>query len=173
MILLRPTKMLAKRLSLTVAARPTAPSNPYADWSVHQFTFSRYRFLVAVNTRSLLPVVMPSRGITDGPTFVRTVLQNIESHLRDTGWGNLADKYLLPEMGAVALAPIESRSLLGSINEMVYFARVEMNAGLSPDEASVRMREIPMTYLEGGTSPDRIFPYMAGESATAVDRVRH
>jgi len=81
-------------------------------------------------------------------------------HLRNLGWGDLAEKYLLPKAGAVGIAPIPNRSMLGSINEMVYFASVEMNAGLSPGEASFRLREIPMTYLKG-TSAGRVFPHMA------------
>jgi uncharacterized protein DUF6933 len=160
MIILRPTKMLAKRLTLAVAPQEIVPSNPYVDWSVHQFTFSRHRFLIAVNTRSLLPVILSARGIANGPTFAKGILQNIEVHLRAWGWGELWERFVLPEAGTVALAPITSRSVLGSINELVYFASVEMNAGLSPCEASFRLRGIPMTYLKG-TSADKVFPHMA------------
>jgi hypothetical protein len=160
MLTLRPTKMLARRMALSVGPSEGPAANPYADWSLHNFIFSRCRYLIVVNTRSLLPVVIPARGITNGPILVKAMMESIGDNLRLSGWGSLFERFILVETGTTKIAPIESRSLLGSINELVFFAKVELNAGVPADAAGFRLREIPMTYL-GGTSADRIFPQMA------------
>lgn len=159
MLTLRPTKTLARRMALSVEPSEGPLANPYADWSLHNFTFSSYRYLIVVNTRSLLPVVIRARGITTGPVLVAALMKSVGDNLRISGWGSLFERFILADAAATKFAPIEGRSLLGSINELVYHAKVELNAGLPAEAAGFRLREIPMTYL-GGNSADRIFPLM-------------
>ena len=66
---------------------------------------------------------------------------------------------MLPGSAAARNASIESRSLLGSINELVYFAAVEMSAGVASSEATFRLRQVPVTYL-GQKAPEDIFQKM-------------
>jgi len=49
MLTLRPTKTLARRMALSFEPVGGTVSNPYADWCLHSFTFSSYRYLIAVN----------------------------------------------------------------------------------------------------------------------------
>jgi hypothetical protein len=159
MIVLRLTKMLAKRLSLTVAPQAIDSTNPYADWCVHQFSFVRHRFLIAVNTRSLLPVVMPARGATDRATLITRVLQQVEMHLRDRGWSELFEEFILPEASAVILGTIDNRSLQSSINDLIFLASAYLESGLSVSDVNFRLGEAPMGYLEMD-HPRMVFPRM-------------
>jgi hypothetical protein len=59
----------------------------------------------------------------------------------------------------VQWAPIPDRAILGSINELIYMAKVFSD--LSPAETGKKLAETPMTVL-GGNSPNRVFPKLTG-----------
>jgi len=61
MLTIRPTKMLARRLGLTLPAVPPAVANRVADWCAHEFQSGRFRYLIFCNTAALLPAVSYAR----------------------------------------------------------------------------------------------------------------
>ena len=79
MLTLRPTKMLAKRLKLTVPPTPPPVANRVADWCVHEFRDGRFRYLMFCNTASLYPVVMPGRGVTDDHVLIHSLIEGLKN----------------------------------------------------------------------------------------------
>src|SRR5215218_9219468 len=62
-MILRLSEKVAKRLG--IGARPSMPlaTDPLSDWSVHEFVVHRRRLMIAVNTPSLLALIVPGRGM--------------------------------------------------------------------------------------------------------------
>ena len=59
-------------------------------------------------------------------------------------------------------APIPGKSVLGSINELVFLAKCRLEErDCGPEELSRWLAQTPMMAL-GGNSPDRVFPKLGG-----------
>ena len=158
MITIRPTKVLARRLGITVPLVPPPVSNRVADWCAHEFRFSRYRYLIFCNTASLYPVVMLATGVTDGEKLMMRMLGGLQTCLKGGALEQQFQQQILPAGPALQWAPIPDRSVLGSINELVFLAKCFLEArGDGPEELSRRLAHTPMMAM-GGKSPEWIFP---------------
>lgn len=150
--------MLAKRLKIDVP--PVAPvvTNRVADWCAHEFKVSRQSYLVFCNTASLYPVVMMARGVTDGEKLVMRMLGGLQTCLRGRELESQFQRRIVVEGPLFQWAPIPGRSVLGSINELVFAAKIGLESrDYGPEELSRWLAQTPMPAL-GGNSPDRVFP---------------
>lgn len=162
MLTIRPTKMLARRLGIELPDVPPVVTNRVADWCAHEFRVSRYRYLIFCNTASLYPVVMSARGVTDDHKLIRRLLGGLQVCLVGIKLERQFQRWIAPEPVAVQWAPIPDRSLLGSINDLIFQAGYGIsNRDYSPVELSRWLAATPMTAL-GGNSPDRVFPKVGG-----------
>jgi hypothetical protein len=57
-MLLRLSRKLAKKLHETGLNSATPEKDPYADWYARVFSFDRVRYIVALNTSSLLATIL-------------------------------------------------------------------------------------------------------------------
>jgi hypothetical protein len=144
---IRPTKMLARQLGIDLpAGMPAVPSRT-ADWCAHSFTFRRRRWLAFFNTASLYPVFAHAQGVNDGETLARRLAGMGIQVLRQNGHFEQA-KRLESEMDAVQWAPIPDRTVLGSINELIYLAESWLDdSDLTPTTLSLKLGQIPMSAL--------------------------
>lgn len=162
MMTIRPTKMLARKLRLGAVpdAMPVV-TNRVADWCAHEFLVSRRRYLIFCNTASLYPVVTEARGVTDEDTLVRRWQAALRLNLADGPHAFAYERWIAPCGAEVQWAPIPDRSVLGSINELIFAAKLGLRDGMSPVELSGWLARTPLSVL-GMNSPDRVFPKIAG-----------
>lgn len=162
MMTIRPTKMLARKLRLGAVpdAMPVV-TNRVADWCAHEFLVSRRRYLIFCNTASLYPFVTEARGVTDEDTLVRRLQAALRLNLADGPHAFAYERWIVPCGAGVQWAPIPDRSVLGSINDLIFAAKLGLGDGMSPVELSKRLAQTPLTVL-GMNSPDRVFPMIAG-----------
>jgi hypothetical protein len=162
MLTIRPTKMLARRLGIDLPEVPPAVTNRVADWCAHEFKVSRYRYLIFCNTASLYPVVMMSTRVTDGPKLAARLLGGLQTCLRGGALEAQFRDRILVEGPIFQWAPIPDRSLLGSINELIFAAKIGLESReYGPAELSRWLAQTPMMAL-GGNSPDRVFAKLGG-----------
>jgi hypothetical protein len=160
MLTLRPTQRLARRLAVELPDALVPVDKPHADWCVHAFTAGRVRYLIATNTCALLSVVLRARGITDDRALITRTLAAIGDHLRGTGREFLFERLIAAEAGEVRFVPIGSRSVLGSINGLVFQAKWFLEkSDLAPSEVSARINRTPLSVLRHG-DPEREFAAM-------------
>ena len=158
MLTIRPTKMLARRLGIELPKAPPVVANWVADWCVHEFRVSRHRYLIFCNTASLYPAVMMARGVTDGPKLAARLLGGLQTCLRGGKLELQFQQRIVVEGPFIQWAPIPGRSVLGSINELIFSAKVGLeHRDYGPEELSRWLARTPMMAL-GGNSPDRVFP---------------
>jgi len=157
MLTLRPTKMLARRLHLTVPATPPPVVNRVADWCAHEFRAERRRYLLFWNTAAFLPVLVDGRGVRDDHDLIMRLADGLKLVTDGTELAFHYQRWIAPELGTVQWAPIPSRSVLGTMNDLMLMAKYRLAAGEeSPVELSLRLAETPLSAL-GMNSPDRAF----------------
>lgn len=164
MFTLRPTSMLAKRIGATIPAATVAVQTPHTDWCAHVFTAQRHRYLILTNTHSLLSVVTSGKGITTEGAFVRHSLAAIAEYFRSSGRQFVLDRLIAPAAAEVQLARLSDRAVMGSINELIFQAKLELIEGqLSASETSERLNEVPLSMLwkrRAGSCPTSAFDQM-------------
>ncbi len=168
MLTFRPTLMLAKRLHLDLPPGEVPAGNPFTDWCAHGFTAQRHRYVILTNTRSLFSVVTHGAGYTSEDAFIRRAVEAIRETLRDSGRDFAWERHIAPATMAVRFARLTDRRVMGSMNDLIYMARVHLEGrDISPMELSARMNETPLSLLwKRGTagSPDRAFDEMTQRS---------
>jgi hypothetical protein len=162
MLTLRPTKMLANKLKLTVPAVPPPVKNRVADWCVHEFREGGFRYLMFCNTASLYPLVTYGRGVTDDGSLIDCAIEAMKNSLMGTELEFQFQRWIVPELGVVQWAPIPDKAVLSSVNEMISHARYGIiHRDYSPVEMSRWLAQTPMKAI-GYNSPDRVFPGLRG-----------
>lgn len=157
MLTLRPTKMLARRLKLEVPATPPLVANRVADWCAHEFTAVRHRYLLFWNTAAFYPVLVHGRGVRDDHDLIERLVDGLKLVLGGTELEFHYQRWIAPELGEVQWAPIPSRSVLGTMNDLMLMAKYHLEfRDESPVEVALRLAEAPLSAL-GMASPAKAF----------------
>lgn len=99
---------------------PAPHPNPFADWSASLFAADRSQYILVTITRSLYSVVMFGKGVPHVGAFITRAIQNIGELMRDDGYEFLHQRAFLPETGTISFASALNRSVIGSMNDLVY-----------------------------------------------------
>lgn len=113
-------------VDINVAAEPDAA--PLGDWSVHMFRSQRLQYLLALNSTSLFPVVLPGRGLTSTKSFLAAFGASLRSQHHAAGLGEGFERFLsnqeplTPE--TVVWSKAANRRVTGSMKEMILSAQL-------------------------------------------------
>ena len=166
-MILRLSQKLAKKLK--EGNLPTIPldEDPYADWSAHLFTVARTQYIIVTNTRALYSVVMYGRGITDYSDFINQTLSTLREFMEDDGQSFVYQRFIAPAGGSVQFAKALDRSVTGSINELVKFAKCWLDSDeISPFEVGFKLNDVLLSALasskkDGYGKPNKAFKALA------------
>lgn len=144
---------LSQKVSTKIKAgtRPTLPldDNPFADWSANLFFADRTQYILVSNTVSLYSVVMSGKGITNDSHFIERALSNIREFMEADEQATIYHRSIAPASGSVRFARALDRSVTGSMNDLIFHAKVWLIEGdLSPHEVGFRLNEIPFSPLK-------------------------
>lgn len=166
MIVFRPTLKLAKQLKLGPLPDSAEATNTHCDWSVRPFAVGRIHYLLFTNTASLFSFVTRKKGITSAQTLFDAFAIVLEDYLRATGRSGIFCQMIAPAMGGCAFARLRDRSVLGSMNDLVYHAQWHIEpADLHPFEIFDRLNSMPMGALQM-ERPERVFAFMPARPPT-------
>ncbi len=157
---------------------PSLPldENPYADWSAHLFTADRTQYIIVSNTKSLYSVVAYGRGITDYSEFIGRALSTLREFMEDDGQAFVYNRFIAPASGSVRFAKALDRSVTGSINELVKFAKAWLEEGkLSPHEVGFKLNDVLLSAIAPSKAaaygrPNEAFKAMANDLGSGVHR---
>lgn len=144
------------RLSRKLAAKlkegslPSLPldENLYADWSAHLFTADRTQYIIVSNTKSLYSVVLYGKGITNSSQFIDRSLSMLREFMEDDGQAFVYQRFIAPASSSVQFAKALDRSVTGSINELVMFAKAWLEKGeLSPHDVGFELNTILLSAI--------------------------
>lgn len=135
---------------------PSLPldENPYADWSAHLFTADRTQYIIVANTRSFYSVVMCGKGITDYSQFISRALDNLREFMEADGLAFVYQRLIAPTSASVQFAKALDRTVTGSMNELVKFAKFYLEGGeLSPFDIGFKLNDILLSAMAFPTTP--------------------
>jgi hypothetical protein len=147
--------MLARRLGIELPDRMPEVRDRLADWCVHEFRAGRRGYLLLCHTGSMFPVVALLRGVTDGTGLKQRMVEALRDTLTGPVLGPLFSKDIEPRLAEVQFAPVPDRSVTGTMNDLIFAAKVGLNEGMSVPELSPWLAVTPLSIL-GMNSPDRV-----------------
>lgn len=147
--------MLARRLKLPVVVAPPPVTNRAADWCAHEFTAVRHRHLLFCQTATFYPVLVHGRGVRDDHDLIVRLSEGLRLVMGGAELESCYRRWIEPELAEVQWGPIPSRSVLGTINELMLMAKYHLEyRDESPVELSLRLAGTPLSAL-GMNSPAR------------------
>lgn len=147
-MIFRLSQALAKKLKEGTLPPLPPDENPYADWSAHLFTAGRRQYIIVANTKSLYSVVMYGQGISDNSEFTSRALGTLREFMEDDGQAFVYQRLIAPTGGSVRFAKALDRSVTGSINELVKFAKVWLEWGeISPHDVGFKLNDVLLSAL--------------------------
>jgi len=159
MVTIRPTKMLARQLGITLPKLPPPVPDRIADWCAHSFATGDQNWLVFCNTTSLYAVFAKADGVTDGESLARRLGGMVLQVITANGFSTQARAFKAA-LTEYQWAPIPDRSVLGSINELIYLADPLFDdPHLTPGSLAERVSNAPMSAI-GMNSPKKVFARM-------------
>lgn len=136
MVVIRCTQKLLRRIGKPVQSsdRPTyGPAEPKSttrlgDWFANLVNAGNRRFVLLVSERTRLPVIVPARDLKHLSVHLAGALPAV---LQALGIPNDAIHREVAAVGQCVLAPTNSRSVLGTLNEFAFMS--ERRLGRDPD----------------------------------------
>ena len=151
MVTIRCTQKLLRRVSPTSATQP--PTTRLGDWYANILFARPEQLIVCVSERTLLAVVVPARPAS---TLGKRLSEGLAEVLVALGVSARQIAHEVREMSECSFARTQSRSVLGSLNELVFHLSVYLqhDQALSPLDASLKLSRTPMSAIGRGF-PDR------------------
>lgn len=148
-MIFRLSAKLGKKLKVVPTEVLPTHSNPYADWSANLFTADRAQYILITNTVSCYSRVISGRGITDDSTFLNHAISSLSELMVNDGFQLTRDRVFLPETSAVSYSKALNRSVTGSMNELVMYAKILLSEEeISPFDASIKLNGFLLSYVD-------------------------
>jgi hypothetical protein len=143
-MLIRFTQKLSKKLKIGSLAQIEEDPGPFIEWYATLFTAERAQYILTTESKSLLSVVIYGRGVTDDNIFITRWLESMREYFLKIGKRLVFEKIIGPRAGQFIYAKTASRSILGSMNDMVSMSKFMLPArDMSPMDLSQMINEAP------------------------------
>ncbi len=123
------TKKLRDKLHLTAVTEVPVPAGAHLRWYANLFRADGVQYILTTNAASLYSVVMYGRGITDANLYIRHFLTALYEQLEGSNMQMIYKHCIAPYTGTITLSKTESRSVLTSMNDMVYHSKHRLEDG--------------------------------------------
>lgn len=131
-MVLRFSLKLSARLKTGTLRPLPLDSDAVADWTSHLFFLDRTPYILVSNTETLYSIVLYAKGVTNDSVFISRVLTTLREFMEADGLAFAYDRFISPRTGLIQFASTFSRSVTGSMNELIAHAKVL----LADDETS-------------------------------------
>lgn len=136
MLLIRPTRSLARRLGVSLPTEDADRPSLLTEWYANDFRLGRGEFVLFLSPGTCVPLVIKAAPYRDLP--MRFHLQLLE-YLQWLGWAD-APRILGPQLAVgVQYARTQDRSALGVIVEFVKHLEVDHEIGRLDLNATLKM----------------------------------
>ena len=123
-MILRFSQKLGSRLKAGTLKPLPMDEAPVADWTSHVFFFARTPYILVTNTAALYSTVLYAKGITNDSAFISRALSELREFMEADGLASAYDRLIAPRTGVVRFASSLNRSVTGSMNELIAYAKV-------------------------------------------------
>ena len=124
-------------------------ANLLLDWSADLFTADRTQYILITNTTSLYSIVIYGKGVTDETRFFRDTSAAMRDVMKSDGFSSVFENAIGPAFYPVALAKRENRGVIGSMNDLIFQARLRLvEQEISPYDTSFFLNGTLMSYID-------------------------
>jgi hypothetical protein len=147
----------SQKLGSRLKAGPLKPlpleDTPVADWTSHVFFFDRTPYVLTSNTATLYSTVLYAKGITNDSVFIVRLLSALREFMEADGLAFAYDRFIAPRTGVIRFASTFSRSVTGSMNELVAYAKVILaDEETSPFGLGFRLNDLLLSAVASDAS---------------------
>ena len=169
-MILRFSQKLGSRLKAGTLKPLPMDDAPVADWTSHVFFFERTPYILVANTAALYSTVLYAKGITSDSVFISRVLSALREFMEADGLAFAYDRFIMPHTGVIHFASTFSRSVTGSMNELITFAQVLLaDEETSPFDLGFRLNDMLLSAISTDESRDYGKPRDAFRALIADD----
>lgn len=148
-MLFRLTQKLARKIKVVPATAKPLHDNPFLDWTANVFLVSRWKCIILTNSRSLYSVIMPGKGIVSEESLAKATLKYLHEYMVIDNTAHLFDAHIAPRIDTVTFCKAGDRRVLGSMNDLIYNAKVHLLEGGYPSTMVMsRLNQMPMSMLK-------------------------
>lgn len=148
-MIIRLSQKLAKKIKVAPARALPPDANPFADWSADLFIADRAQYILLTNTASLYSAVMHGAGSSNDGAFLSRGLSAIRELMADDGLEFIYTRFVAPSTGTIRFSKSLNRSVIGSMNDLVYHAKRWLIKGeLAPCDVAFKLNEMPMSAID-------------------------
>jgi len=146
-MIFRITQKLVEKLHVELNTEIPYGENSVGDWHAMLFRAGRIQYILLTSTSSLYSLIMLASGINGQRTFTEQVLSNMRDVMGEDGYSSF-DACIAPHMNSVSFSKTGGRSILGSLNKLVFCATYYLaRRQMSPRDTSLRLNGLPMKPL--------------------------
>ena len=99
--------------------------------------------ILVSNTATLYSTVLYAKGITNDSVFIVRVMAALREFMEADGLAFTYDRFIMPRTGLIRFASTFSRSVTGSMNELIAFAQVLLaDDEMSPFDLGFRLNDL-------------------------------
>jgi hypothetical protein len=148
-MLIRFTQKLSKKLKIGSLAQIEDDPDPFIEWYANLFAAERVQYILTTESKSLLSLVFYGRGVTDDNIFIKHWLGSMREYFSEIGKSFVFEKIIGPRTGQFIYAKTSSKSILGSMNDMISMSKFMLPArSMSPHELSQMINETPFKAIK-------------------------
>ena len=156
-MILRFTEKLSKKLKTGPITKVERDPGPFLEWYAYLFSANRTQYILVTEAKSLLSVVMYGRGVVDDKIFINHFLSFLREYLDEKGNRLIFERVIAPNSGQIIISKTTSRSVLGSMNDMVSMSKFTLQRkDVSPMYLKERINKTPFKAI-GYQSPLEAF----------------
>jgi len=147
-MIIRLSQKLGIRIKVGVLRALPPDENPFADWSAQLFMVGRTSYIIVCNTRSLYSIVTYAKGMTRDDRFIPHMLDSIREYMEDDGLRCAFERQIAPVTHTVIFAKALNRSVTGSMNELIAYAKLILADGeMSPYDVNQELNSFLLSSL--------------------------
>jgi hypothetical protein len=165
---------LSQKIGSRLKAGPLKPlpldEAPVADWTSQLFFFDRLPYILVSNTAALYSTVLYAKGITNDSIFITRLTSALRDFMEADGLAFAYDRFIMPRTGLIRFASTFSRSVTGSMNELITYAKVLLaDEETSPFDLGFRLNDLLLSAIASDQSrgygkPRDVFQALIAES---------
>ncbi len=124
-MIFRITQKLARKIKAAPVTALPPHDNPLLDWTANLFMVSRWQCIILTNSASLYSVVFPGKGIPNKRAFVEQGMKALRDNMALDGVVGIFDTKIATAMDSVSFSKTNDRRVRGSMNELVFQAKMD------------------------------------------------
>ncbi|QDU63560.1 hypothetical protein Pan216_44400 [Planctomycetes bacterium Pan216] len=161
-MIVRLTEKLRSKIKVGPLQTLPLEERPFADWSANFFRVDLVQYVILTHTRSLYSCVMLGKGVTDERRFLERGIATIGEFMLADGHESAHRTFAAASSEPVRFAKSLNRSILGSMNDLIYNAKWNIAHGQPPHEVGFGLNIAPMSGLDW-SNPRATFMRLAKE----------